>query len=58
MELDFDWSLDVEVVEAVTNRVIDIVVSSVRKLYKCKRNPRCLVSMRTPYKVRWVVYSS
>ena len=57
-ELDFDWDLDLELVKGVTNHVIDIAVETVRTFYKCgESRPKCLVSMRTPYKVWLSGYS-
>lgn len=53
-ELDFDWTLDLELVKGITNAVIDIVMETVRSFYKCGEDkPKCLVSMRTPYKVNF-----
>ena len=50
-ELDFDWALDLELVKGITGSVIDIVCETVRTTYQCKQAPKCLVSMRTPYRV-------
>ena len=50
--MDFDWALDIDLVKGVTNTVITIVTETVRSFYKCgDKSPKCLVSMRTPYKV-------
>ena len=51
-ELDFDWDLDLELVKGITNSVINIAAETVCTFYKCGEiRPKCLVSMRTPYKV-------
>ena len=50
-ELDFDWALPVEAALAAAPRVARIVAEEAAAAHGLEAPPRCVASMRTPYKV-------